>query len=230
MHRTNLQQVLFFVLPILFTLSTHCGSHDGMSGMDGTPGPMGEQGPQGPQGPPGTPIEHDGTRIKVRYITTRDGYKMEYGLLDSKRNEPCYWLRSNDKFLCLPSFAPDGDQMLVYLDGACTKLVYVGRSNLITCPIDGGVKYVLTGQDAEFLSGVPFCASPIHTYWHEISTTSQTLFSVGSTPAGSSSYFYHRPRPENPALCTQVAGLSGTYYEITKIEFTEFVEATISSP
>ena len=232
MYKANLQKI-FFVLPAFFILLTHCDSQDGSLGIDGNQGKMGDQGPPGPpgpQGPPGMPGEHDGNRIKARYVTTTDGYRMEYGLWDSKRNEPCYWLRSNDNFLCLPSFAPDTDQMIVYLDSSCTKLVYVGRANLTTCPIDGSIKYILIGQDAEFLSGAPFCASPVHTYWRMISTATQTLFSVSSTSTGSSTYFYHKPRPENPGLCSQITGRAGPHYELTKIEFTEFAEGKILNP
>ncbi len=212
-------------IALFTTLLCFCNSGDGMSGGDGEKGPPGQQGPIGPQGPPGMSVEHDGDRIKARYITTSDGYKMEYGLWDSQKNEPCYWVQVDDKFLCLPSFISwiyYNNDNFHFSDFGCTSFVYVPKNeqDLEQCSPIGPIHYMIGSLN----STIPtYCAYPNSQYFLQISTKTEFIFSLGpiqkSTMPELQLYDYdiasHSCRP---GLTTK------SYYPLIRTNFSEFVE------
>lgn len=223
----------------LFTiLLCFCNSGDGMSGGDGEQGPPGspgQQGPTGPQGPPGMSVEHDGNRIKARYITTSDGYKMQNGLWDSQRNEPCNWGKVNNQFRCLPSFLSDytdttgGTGGIIYLDDKCQIPIYVAPTvpTLVCDPFSDPIKYVLIAKDAT--PQPQFCASIVKAYnpFPTISPKIETLYTLGPVKLVSDSPGFYT---SSSSMCYGYLPRVLFYYPLTRIEFTEFAEGMISNP
>lgn len=223
-------------IALFTTLLCLCNSGDGMPGGDGEQGPPGQQGPAGPQGPPGMSVEHDGNRIKARYITTSDGYKMELGLWDAQRAESCYWVRLDNTLRCMPSFWTGytgvgiGGEEITYLDDKCKTPIYIPAQapDLNLCPYDGVTKYILISDGSTFPT---FCAAPS---WNantipEIPTKTSNFFSLGAVQV------FGSPRPNlyclsSTSMCQPCNPSRTFYYPLTKIEFTEFAEGTISNP
>ena len=215
-------------ITLFAALLCFCGPEDGMSGEDGGQGPQGvpgPQGPAGPQGPPGISGEHDGNRIKARYITTTDGYKMVYGLWDSQKKEPCYWIQVDDKFLCLPSFISwiyHNNDNFHFSDFGCTAFVYAPKNeqDLDQCSSIGSIHYMIGSLN----STIPnYCAYPNSQYFFRISTKTEFIFLLGpiqkATGPGFQLYDYdiasHSCRP---GITTKA------YYPLLKANFFEFAE------
>ena len=221
---------------LLLLLACNGVDHEGTDGESGPPGQKGDPGQKGEMGLPGSAVIHDGSRIQARYITTQDGYKMEYGLWDKQRNEACQWVKVDDQIKCLPSFVSvsvtGAPSEFGFLDSDCKTAVYLPNKgqapDLNACPFNGPTRYAFVNYGA---APAPFCAIPLWASWlfPQLSTKTGNLFTLGpiQTISGTPPTFYFFIPP---STCQSFPVTPTFYYPLTAVNFLEFAEGKISNP
>jgi hypothetical protein len=102
---------------VVLVVSVACGRGDGQQSPGAIDAP---QRPDGPvdEGPPDG-LTLSGSRIKVSWLSTSDGFKFQPASYDSQLRSPCNWFSFSDGAYCIPDLAFGTN----YLDSGCTRPV-----------------------------------------------------------------------------------------------------------
>jgi hypothetical protein len=178
------------VVVVVLGVSVACGHVAGRQSPDAADTPVDASDASIDAGPPGE-ASLSGSRIKITWLTTADGFKFQPGSYDSQLKLGCSWVDTADGKRCLPPMS----SVSAYLDPSCTRPVvtvasnscaptptppsYVGNSTPTTC----GSQVVTVNAVGNRLSAT------------QIFTLTSSGCVASDVPAGTSVYAVDEPVP-----------------------------------
>jgi hypothetical protein len=116
-HRLTKGTIMDRLGIVVLVVLVACGRGDGQQSPGAIDAPERPDGPVD-EGPPDG-LTLSGSRIKVSWLSTSDGFKFHPASYDSLLQSPCNWMSFSDGAYCIPDMAFGAN----YLDSGCTRPV-----------------------------------------------------------------------------------------------------------